>query len=159
MSAGFHHRGVFVKRLGLKHALIGWVLAEVVALILVVKLVGFGGAVLLSVASSLIGILILRRLGIDAARHLRTALTGKASTEGQVLDGSLAALGALLLIVPGFVSDVLGLLLAAPSGRQYVMLRLGVRVTRESRSAPDPRPDVIDLSPADWTVVEPPRPR
>lgn len=159
MSAGFQGRAKVFTRFGVKNGLIGWVIAEVIALMVVVKLVGFSGAILLSLASSLIGLVILRRLGMEAARHLRTALTGRASTEGRILDGSLAVFGAFLLIVPGFVSDVVGLVLAAPSGREYVTRRLGLGVRREGARVPDSRPGVIDLSPSDWTVVEPPRPR
>lgn len=157
LFAVFGGRGGAVRRLRLRNVLLGWLLTEALALLVVVKLVGFGGAVLLSIASSLIGIVVLRRLGMDAARHLRTTLAGRVAAEGKFLDGSLAAFGALLLILPGFASDVVGLLLAAPSGRQYVMRKLGAQVTKAGRRVPDPRPGVIDLAPTDWSVVEPPR--
>ena len=159
MEAG-PRRVAFGLRLGsVKTLLVGWVLAEVVALVLAIKTLGLGGTILLAIASSLLGILMLRRLGLDAARQLRATMGGGAP-EGDVLDGMLSALGALLLILPGFVSDLAGLALAAPSVRQALAARMGGLVRHTgARARRGSAPDVIDLSPAEWRVVDRSEPR
>jgi UPF0716 protein FxsA len=63
-----------------------------------------------------------------------------------VLDGTLAGLGAVLLILPGFVSDFVGLALAAPSVRFWVTERL--KLGKFGRPA---APKVIELVPREWS--------
>ena len=137
----------------LKPLLLGWAVAEVLALFIVVKMLGLGGAVLLTIGSSLLGVVLLRRLGLGAAQGLRGAMAGGASPQGALLDGMLAALGALLLILPGFVSDLAGLALASSSVRQTIATRFGPGGAPPQRR-PGTAPDVIDLAPGEWTVVE-----
>lgn len=141
----------------LKMVLGGWLAAEVICLVIVVKSLGIGGAVLLGVISSLVGVFALRRLGLGAARQLRAVASGGAPPEGALLDGMLTAVGALLLILPGFASDLAGLALLAPSTRQLVAARLGGTPARAGRR-PGPA-GVIDLAPGEWTVVERTGPR
>ena len=136
----------------LKGMLLTWVVAEVLVLMAVVHLVGFGGAVLLGLLTTVVGVIRLRRVGLDAARGLRSAATsGLPAQDGRMADGMLSALGAILLIVPGFIANFLGLALAAPSVRGWTSRRFGglppVERTRVRRSGPG---DIIDLSPEDW---------
>jgi UPF0716 protein FxsA len=147
--------------LSLKPLLLGWAVSEIIAFALVVRVLGFGGAVLLSLAASVLGLIILRRIGTEATRRLRAALTGGAPPEGALLDGVLEGLGALLLILPGFVSDLAGLALASPSIRAQLAGRLGQKAMPQAGGRPVPKPssDIIDLSPSDWRVVDRTEPR
>ena len=129
-----------------------WLVSEFVALWVVVHLVGWLGAIALGLVSTLAGIAILRRLGAGALRHLGKAMEG-VPAQGNMLDGVLTAVGAVLLILPGFVSDLAGLALAAPSLRQWIARRFGGPAPgRRPRS-----PDVIDLAPEDWAAIDKPR--
>lgn len=138
----------------LKGLLAGWLIAEVLAFCLAVKLLGVGGTMLLGLVTTLLGMAMLRRLGLDAARRLRRAMVSGTSNDDFV-DGTLTAVGAVLLIVPGFVSDAAGLALASPSVRQAVAARIVDQEVRPAaqrgRSA---NADVIDLSPDDWRIVD-----
>ncbi len=146
---------------GLKGALLAWVLAELLALLLVVHLVGWGGAVLIGLATTVLGIVTLRRVGLDATRNLRRAMAGAEPPSGALLDGMLRALGGLLLVVPGFLANFAGLALAAPSVRGWAVRRfdgaaaLTPAVVRRGKPVPT---DVIDLSPDDWRIVDRRRP-
>ncbi len=133
-----------------------WLVSEVVAFSFMVKVFGLGLTLLLTLGSTVLGVAMLRRLGMDAAQHLRRTMGQGGAKSDLVVDGSLTALGALLLIIPGFVSGLVGLALASPSVRQTLLSRF---VTRDSPPARKPmgrnaRPDVIDLSPDDWRVVD-----
>lgn len=131
-------------------AIIGWLVGELAALAFVVHIAGWSGAILLGVLTSLAGVFMMRRTGIGAARGLRRALNGEELAEGAMLDGTLAALGSVLLVLPGFLSDLVGLALAAPSIRQFLAQRFGARAA-QVRSQRD---GVIELSPEDWRRVD-----
>ncbi|MCW6510189.1 FxsA family protein [Lichenifustis flavocetrariae] len=141
----------------LKFLLLGWVVAEVLAFSFAVKLLGLGGTLLLMFATSVLGLTILRRLGLGAAQHLRRTMGMGGAPSEAFVDGSLTALGAVLLILPGFVSDAVGLSLATPSIRQTLAARFLMRRDGSPTQKPMGRkatPDVIDLSPDDWRVVD-----
>ena len=143
---------------GLKGAVLGWLVAEVLAFAFVVHLLGLGGAILLGLATTVLGIVTLRRVGLDAARNLRRAVAGAEPANGALLDGMLRALGGLLLIVPGFIANFAGFALASPSVRRWATRLFDGNggpvppaVSRRSRAAPT---DVIDLAPEDWRIVD-----
>ena len=141
---------------GVKWFFLGWIAAEIAAFALVVHVAGLGGAILLGLLTTAIGIAMLRRVGSEAALSLRRAATGREPPGGALLDGMLTALGAVLLIVPGFVANFAGFALAAPSVRAWTMRKFGSapsapggpRVTRRTPA------NVIDLSPEDWRTVD-----
>jgi UPF0716 protein FxsA len=141
-----------------------WLIAEVAAFVMIVEILSFTGAILLCMMTSLAGAAMLRRLGLSAAFRLRKALATRSYEEGgfsreALLDGTLAGLGSVLLILPGFVSDFIGLALAAPSIRIWVTERLqfgkfGAPSDRRRAAAPE----VIDLGPQDWSRLDASRP-
>ncbi len=143
-------------RWGLGSLAVALLAAEVVAFVLVVRAIGFAPALLVGVATGVIGVARLRRLGLAALAGLRSAARGQASDEAVVIDGALAALGAVLLVLPGFLTDLVGLALSAPSGRDWVKRRFRLDSTR-GRGAQ--RPTVVDLDAGNWTRIDGMRPR
>ncbi len=140
----------------LKGVITAWLIAEILAFCLAVKLLGFGMTMLLMFGTSLVGLSVLRRIGVGAAQQFRRSMSKRGVADTAFIDGTLTALGAVLLILPGFVSDAVGLALATPSIRQGLAARLLMRgdvsdAPERSRRA---APDVIDLSPDDWRVVD-----
>lgn len=133
-----------------------WLAAEVVAFGFVVRSIGFAGAILACFLTSLAGLAMLRRLGTSAAVRLRQALTKRAQDQGglsreAVLDGTLSGLGAVLLILPGFVSDLLGLALAAPSIRLWVTGRMRPGMPGQPPNGRPAAPKMIELAPQEWS--------
>lgn len=92
-----------------------YVVAEVAAVWAVGSLIGFLPTVGLLLAGAFLGSWLARREGGKAFRaFMETARVGKpAHTE--ITNGLLVALGGVLIMLPGFVSDVAGLLLLLPS--------------------------------------------
>lgn len=129
---------------------VSWLVSEVAALFLVVEAIGWTGALGLALLTSLLGLVILRRLGIGAARSLKQAIEGAPFSNGRIFDGILTALGAVFLVMPGFVSDLVGFALAAPSVRLWIARRF------QTASPTWPRGNraVLDLSAEDWRAID-----
>jgi UPF0716 protein FxsA len=140
-----------------------WLGAELAAFAAVVHVIGFAGAILACILTSLAGFSTLRRLGLSAVLRLRQAVARRTSEQSglsreTVLDGALAGLGAVLLILPGFVSDLVGLALAAPSFRFWVTERLKLgRFGRLGDGRPV-APRAIELAPPEWSRHDAPSP-
>ncbi|MEV4627236.1 FxsA family protein [Micromonospora sp. NPDC049523] len=112
-------------------ALLLAVVIEIVVFVLVGHAIGFGWAILLVLAASMLGLVLLRREGMRAWRGFRSAAEAGSPPGKQVVDG-LVGLGAgLLLAIPGLVSGIIGLLLVIPPVR--VLARRGVQVATERR--------------------------
>jgi UPF0716 protein FxsA len=104
--------------------LILWPIAELFVAIKVAEAIGVLATVLLLLASWPVGIWLVRAQGRVALRRLATTVQAGRAPGREVVDGALILLGGFLLIVPGFISDVIGLLLLLEPTR--VLARKGV---------------------------------
>jgi UPF0716 protein FxsA len=101
------------------------VLAEVVVFVLVAGWIGAGATVLLALATSALGWVLLARQGTRALTELRERVRTRRAGAGRELgDAGLVAVGGLLMILPGFIGDVLGLLCLLPGTRSLVRAAL-----------------------------------
>lgn len=111
------------------------VIAEVVVFVLVAKQIGFGWAFLVLLATSLLGVALVRREGIRAWQRYR-AVTEAGERPGPHLIRSLVGLlGAGLVLMPGFITDVIGLALFVPPVRVVAGKVLGRVAEREMGSS------------------------
>jgi UPF0716 protein FxsA len=122
-------------------------LAEIVAFILVAAIAGLGWALLLMLATTLAGFLVLRRAGRGGIARFRIAVadTDVAGIQANT-SGFLTVLAGLLLFLPGFLTDVIGAALLIGPVRRWCgrTFRLWVR-----RRNPGDR-STIDLAPGEW---------
>jgi UPF0716 protein FxsA len=95
--------------------LILWPIAEVFVVIKVAGAIGALATVVLLIAAWPLGIWALRSQGAAAWRRLTAAVSQGRTPAREVVDGALVLLGGLLLIVPGFITDAVGLILLAPT--------------------------------------------
>jgi len=126
--------------------LLGLPAAEVVAFLLVAALIGWLAAAGLLVATSLVGVMLLRRSGGELARF-RAALAANGLRAVHLESpGAAALIGGILLVFPGFITDIVGAGLLVPPLRRWAGARLanarGRRRRRDNR--------VIDLAPGEW---------
>lgn len=132
-----------------------WALAELLAFSLVAHWVGIGGALLAGLATTLLGALLIRQLGAAAFIRLRAAVAGRGGgAEGDLLEGTLRAFSAAALLLPGFLSDAVGLALAVPAVRSAARRRLAGQVALRRARAGHGRgaPRVVDLAPDEWSA-------
>jgi UPF0716 protein FxsA len=109
--------------------------AEVVVFIVLGQSLGWAWTVLLVLAASLAGGLLLRRESVGAWRRLREAAQSGKPPGGQVVDGLVGLLGALLLAVPGLLTGVAGGLLLVPPLRRLAARQVERRAERRLTSA------------------------
>lgn len=116
-------------------ALLLTAILEITAFVLVGQLIGFGWTVLLTMAASVAGLLLLRREGMRAWRGFRAAAEAGRPPGDQVIDGLVGLLAGLLLASPGLVSGALGVLLAVPPVRRLTRRRVQLAAERRVSSA------------------------
>ena len=128
--------------------------AEIAAFVLVAALIGVAGALLLMLATTLAGILVLRHSGRGRIAHFRVAVSDAEMTATEVNStGFLTVLAGLLLVLPGFLTDLVGIaLLIAPIRRWCGHMARGW-FQSWARGQKRGDPSVIDLSPDEWKQV------
>ena len=81
------------------------------------------------------GFLLLRHTGLQAVGRLRAALAEGKEPGHSIIDAACFAAAAILLIIPGFVSDALALILLLPATRHWLLRRTAAHFeTRVYRS-------------------------
>jgi UPF0716 protein FxsA len=107
-------------------------LAELYVILKVGDAIGAAWTILLLAADSVLGSLLLRAQGRSVWRRFNTALGQGRMPHREVIDGVLVIFGGAFLITPGFITDVVGLLLLVPPTRAVVrrllVSRLGRRI-------------------------------
>src|SRR4051812_6925085 len=106
--------------LGLLVVFIALLLAELYLILKVGDLIGVPLTILILAADSVIGSLLLRSQGRAAWRRLNEALAAGRMPHQEVQDGVLVVFGGAFLITPGFITDIIGLLLLLPPTRPLV---------------------------------------
>jgi UPF0716 protein FxsA len=99
-------------------------LVEVVVFIEVAEAIGWLVALVLLLATSVLGTQLLRIQGRAAIQRLSLAVAERRPPGAPALDGALGFLGAALLALPGFVTDALALVLLFGPTRGLVRRRL-----------------------------------
>jgi UPF0716 protein FxsA len=98
--------------------LICWPIAELFVAVKVAEAIGVLLTVILLLAGWPLGLWLLRAEGRGAWRRLSVSVQTGREPGREALNGALILLGSALLIVPGFITDVLGLLLLTPPTRR-----------------------------------------
>ena len=120
-------------------------LLELYILIKIGGLIGAIPTIALVVFSAVLGTLLLRRHGLLALHRARAAATRGELPAADLLDGLIVLIGALLLLIPGVLSDIAGLLCLLPGVRRRLLQRALRDTTSASRERPSrPGPHLIE---------------
>jgi len=92
-------------------------LAELAVLIAVGDWIGLVPTLILLLAVSVVGAWLAKREGLAAWRRFQLALAEGRMPTVEVADGAMIMLAGALLLTPGFLSDVVGVLLLLPPTR------------------------------------------
>jgi UPF0716 protein FxsA len=83
----------------------------------------------------LAGVYLLHHQGIVTLRKLQLALARGEPPTDALLEGILLLIGGILLIIPGFFTDFIGLICLIPGLRNYLLTKLNSSIQTHSSSA------------------------
>lgn len=129
--------------------LLGWPLVEIALFVVIGGKIGLWATLAWVVLTGLLGVLALRLTMARTAMDLRAMRDPARMAAG----GAMGMLGGLFLILPGFLTDALGLLLLLPPVQALAARFIAARV-RVVRPRPGRQDEVID---AEYTDVTPNR--
>ena len=133
-------------------------LIEITFFILIGNAIGLWPTLLGVVIMAIAGSLVLRYQGLAVVNELRTSVGQRQLPARALADAMMIGAAGLLLISPGYFTDILGLLLLVPPIRSaiYAFLRSRVQVVARTAAGPgkgfkrESGPRVIDLDDGDW---------
>lgn len=105
-------------------------LAELWAILAVGDAIGVVPTILVLLVDSLLGGLLLRAQGRGAWRSFVEALQARRAPSRELADGLLIVIGGALLLTPGFLTDVTGIVLLIPPTRGLVRRGLERTIAR-----------------------------
>jgi UPF0716 protein FxsA len=111
-------------------AMLVFMAAEIAAFVLVAEHIGLVLAIIVLLAVSACGPLFVRRAGTGVIEHARARIQQGETPDREVLDGVVVLLGGVLICVPGFIGDALGLLLLLAPVRHFVIRMAGRHLAR-----------------------------
>lgn len=95
-------------------------LAELYVIVQVAHSVGAPQTILLLAAVSIVGAWLAKQQGLAVLRRMQGTIAQGKVPSREIVDGALVLLAAALMIAPGFISDVLAILLLLPPIRAVV---------------------------------------
>ena len=93
---------------------------ELWVLVAVAVQIGAFNTIFLVFLTSIIGSAILKRQGLAILRNADWRMQHGEMPASQISDGLWLAIGAVLLIIPGFITDVIGILCLLPISRKLI---------------------------------------
>jgi UPF0716 protein FxsA len=95
-------------------------IAELYVIVQVGEAIGVWPTLALLLADALLGSFLLKHQGRGAWRRFNEALAQRRFPGKEVVDGLLIVVGGTLLLAPGFITDIFGLILLVPPTRAIV---------------------------------------
>jgi UPF0716 protein FxsA len=109
-------------------------IAELYVIDKVAEAIGIGWTLALLVADSVLGAWLLRAQGRAVWRRFNDILAQGRIPHREVVDGVLVIFGGAFLITPGFLTDIVGVLLLLPPTRAVIRRLLVRRIGRRPRA-------------------------
>jgi UPF0716 protein FxsA len=130
-------------------------IAELFVIIQVGQAIGVWWTIGILIADSILGSVLMRSQGRIAWRRFNEAIQAGRVPAREVVDGALVIFGGALLLTPGFLTDILGLVLLLPPTRAIVRAILLRRFThRLVASATRPPPQRRRPTDLEGTAVD-----
>ncbi|HEX2154947.1 MAG TPA: FxsA family protein [Acidimicrobiia bacterium] len=116
---------------------VGIPLLEMALLIWVGRQIGVGATLLIIVLTGVAGATMVKRQGLATWRSAQSRLAQGRFPSDEIIHGAMLLAAGIMLMTPGFLSDLTGLILLVPSARNWLRRRFGDRLARrfDDRSA------------------------
>jgi len=123
---------------------------EIAVFVKVGAMIGVMATLLLVALSAIAGGLVLRHQGLNLGRQMQDAVRRNTLPGKTLFDAMAVSAAGFLLLVPGFVTDLVALTLLLPSVRSLLYERLSRNITVVATDGTAPRPRVIELESGDY---------
>lgn len=139
--------------------LLAWPLAEIAGFVVVGRALGLWSTLALVIGTGLLGAFLMRQQGLHLLKKLSQESKQGQIPAGSVVDGAMIVVAGILLLLPGFITDIVGIALFIPFVRRFLWLLIGRRVvvvgsrgrsgytrpTDPPRESPNASNKVVDL--------------
>ncbi|PVB61937.1 FxsA family protein [Labrenzia sp. 011] len=133
-------------------------LIEIAVFIWVGGLIGVFPTILLTVITALAGTVMLRQQGLSLLMRMQKELDAGRAPGNEVMHGAMIVLASIFLLIPGFVTDAVGLLLFIPPVREalvrFIISRSNVVIVQGNMDVRTPGEGVVDLDQEDWSETD-----
>lgn len=127
-------------------AMVALPILEIYLIVQVGQLIGIWWTLAILIGEALLGSWLMRREGSRASKALSEAYASGKMPTGELADAALILVGGVLLVMPGFVTDLFGLLFllpfTRPLARKVLAYFLARRMSRLGLSTPYLQRDV-----------------
>ena len=109
------------------------ILVPIIEIYLFIKIgsqIGAFNTISLVFITAIVGIIYARYEGLNTLKSGFSQLVRNELPAYEIISGAAIAFAALLLIIPGFVTDILGFLLIFPSSRKFIFNLLSKKIKR-----------------------------
>tara|TARA_B100001093_G_scaffold513539_1_gene585681 strand:+ start:2013 stop:2438 length:426 start_codon:yes stop_codon:yes gene_type:complete len=116
--------------------LLSIILIPIVEIYLFIKIgsqIGAFNTILLIFVTAVIGVFYARYEGLNTIKSGLSQLVKNEVPAYEIISGAVIAFAALLLIIPGFASDVLGFLLIFPFTRKIILGKVSKNIEKEKK--------------------------
>ena len=114
--------------------IIGIPLIEIYVMIKVGSVIGALNTIFLIFFTAITGIYFARLEGLNTIRSGFTQLIKNELPIYEIISGAALAFAALLLIIPGFITDIFGFLLIIPITRRFFINKISVKLKKEKKN-------------------------
>ena len=119
--------------------IIGWPLIEIALFVTIGGWIGLWPTLAVVVGSALVGVAILRGQGLRNLAQVRSSVSVMQIGAEQIARTVLVVIAAVLLVLPGFLTDALGLVLLVPPVQTLVLSSAKLRLQAFASRFPDTR--------------------
>ena len=120
--------------------LLGIILIPIIEIYLLIKIgsqIGAISTILLIFLTAIVGVYYAKYEGLNTLKSGFLQLSKNESPTYEVLSGALIAFAAVLLIVPGFLTDIIGFLLIFPITRKIIFKKFTKKYKKENNLKKD----------------------
>ena len=114
--------------------LLSIILVPVIEIYLLIKIgsqIGAMSTILLIFATAIIGVYYAKYEGLNILKSGFAQLSKNETPTYEVISGAAIAFAALLLIIPGFATDIIGFLLIFPVSRKFIFNKISKKIIQK----------------------------
>ena len=110
------------------------VLVPIVEIYLFIKIgaqIGAFNTILLIFVTAITGIIYARYEGLNTLRSAYSQIIKQETPAYEIISGAAIAFAALLLIIPGFATDIIGFLIILPVTRKLILKKISTKIKKK----------------------------